>query len=321
MVGGAWHYDSSVELLAALWVALGVLAVLSVVGLLTVRVFALAARRAERWQGQGRDLALLRLGEARGRQEVLDEVRMLEHGQLKAHVLAVQHCLIQACHAGSPAECTRLLDDGLVQTHHLLEVVVSLHQAVSDSALPDDLEQTVVDVVRSLGVAYPTCACRVEVVGRRSASISGLARRALTLVLYNALNNAFTHGRPSQVAVQLRYAPDALIMVVEDDGAGMVVADERPGRRGLRDIRHLIEAHGGTLSIISSPQTGTKLTAVLPIPDERYHREQGEGDATVPKSQSAARRYPRAICDVASISDRSGGSRSTAPSPPGAGGG
>ena len=58
---------------------------------------------------------LRRLGEARGRQEVLDDVRMLEHGQLKTHVLAVQRCLTLARDAASVEQRDQWLDEGLSQ--------------------------------------------------------------------------------------------------------------------------------------------------------------------------------------------------------------
>lgn len=221
----------------------------------------------------GYDLALLQLGEARGRQQILDEVRMLEHGQLKAHVLAVQQCIARAqLHHAAPMR-EALLAQAMEQTNRLLKVVVSLHEAVSDSALPDDLEQTVVEVARSLSAVYPACGCRVEVLGERRPPISEPVKRALTMVLYNAANNALIHGQPSQLVIQLRYAPDALMLEVNDNGKGMLEAERRAGGRGLRDVRQLIESLQGTLTITSAALVGTTLTALVPLP-----KAEREGD-------------------------------------------
>lgn len=221
----------------------------------------------------GYDLALLQLGEARGRQQILDEVRMLEHGQLKAHVLAVQQCIARAqLHHPAPMR-EALLAQAMEQTNRLLKVVVSLHEAVSDSALPDDLEQTVVEVVRSLSAVYPACGCRVEVLGERRPPISEPVKRALTMVLYNAANNALIHGQPSQLVIQLRYAPDSLMLEVNDNGKGMLEAERRAGGRGLRDVRQLIESLQGTLTITSAALVGTTLTALVPLP-----KAEREGD-------------------------------------------
>lgn len=236
----------------------------------------LIARRREQIPSHSRqyELMLLRLGEARGRQEVLDDVRMLEHGQLKTHVLAVQRCLSLARDAASTEQREHWLDEGLSQARRLLEVVVMLHQAAGTSALPSDLERTVADVAQSLAVAYPRCSCQVEVAGRRPGSISESVKRALILVLYNALNNAYLHGHPAQVAVQLQYAPDALILVVRDDGRGMPPAGQHSGGRGLRDMRDLVAEHGGTLRIVSEPDAGTQMRVTFPL--EGGDAESGE---------------------------------------------
>jgi hypothetical protein len=215
------------------------------------------------------ELMLLRLGEARGRQAILDEVRMLEHGHLKTHVLAVQRCLILARDAPTPAQRSDWLTVGLHQTQRLLDLVVTLHQTAGSSALPSDLEHTMVDVAESLAVAYPRCGCQVEVAGQRPTSLDAALTRTLILVLYNALSNAYRHGHPTQIAVQLQYAPDALILVVHDDGQGIASLDAAHQGRGLRDMRELVAAHGGSLRITSSPVVGTHVRVTLPLPADQ----------------------------------------------------
>lgn len=229
-------------------------------------------QRLPAWQGQYRrrcELTLLRQAEARGRQQVLDELRLLEHGQLKTHVLAVQRCLAQARATEASELRARWLDESQRQAQRLLDVVVQLHQSVGSSALPDDLEQTVADVARSLVVAYPHCACQVEVIGQRL-PIGAQIQRALILVLYNALSNAYRHGSPTRIGVQLQYAPDALILVVCDDGCGMALDASDWVGRGLRDMRALVARHGGTLRISSAPGAGTELRAFFPLDEQRY---------------------------------------------------
>jgi len=235
-----------------------------------------------------RELMLLRLGEARGRQEVLDEVRLLEHGQLKTHVLAVQRCLTQARATAAIEQRVHWLDEGMSQVRRLLEVVVLLHQGVGSSALPDDLEQSVADVARSLAVAYPHCACQVEVAGLRPPQVSEPIRRALTLVLYNALSNAYRHGEPSHISVRLQYAPDGLVLVVRDDGCGMRLDRPNPAGRGLRDMYALAAQQGGTLKIMSAPGAGTELRATFPVEPTRED-VRGTYDAANPISACAIR--------------------------------
>lgn len=217
-------------------------------------------RRAEHLQR-----TLLCLGEARGRQAVLDEVRMLEHAQLKAHVMATQRCLLQAQAANEPGEIRRWVDAGTVQVTRLLQVVVGLHHAAGDSALPSDLEQTARDTVASLAVAYPHCTCTLDVCGPRPTAIDDVVQRAVVLMLYNALHNAYTHGRPSAVQVQLQYAPDALMLVVRDNGHGGASLAHAGAGRGLSDIEQLAARCGGVLRIESTPTSGTVVTASVPL--------------------------------------------------------
>lgn len=269
---------TSIDVAPALGVFILVVLGLASLSLLTIavsgvvrHVVSLATHIAERIayvRGRpGYDLALLHLGEARGRQQILDEVRMLEHGQLKAHVLAVQQCIARAqLLYNPPAVREAHLEQAMAETNRLLKVVVSLHKAVSDSALPDDLEQTVVEVARSLASVYPACGCRVEVVGTSRPPVSEPVKRALTMVLYNAANNALLHGKPSQLVILLRYAPDALMLEVIDDGRGMFETGRRVDGRGLRDIRQLVESLSGTLIITSAPMQGTTLKALVPLP-------------------------------------------------------
>ncbi|MEI7769010.1 MAG: ATP-binding protein [Chloroflexales bacterium] len=232
-----------------------------ILGLAAARLFIQRWRRdAERFQR-----SLLHLGEARGRQAVLDEVRMLEHAQLKAHVMATQRCLLQAQAADDVGEIRHWVDAGTAQVTRLLQVVVGLHHAASDSALPGDLEQTARDTVASLAVAYPSCTCTLEVCGPRPAAIDDVVQRAIVLMLYNALHNAYTHGQPSAVQVQLHYAPDVLILVVRDNGRGSVPATLTSQGRGLRDNEQLAARCGGVLRIETAPARGTVVTATVPL--------------------------------------------------------
>lgn len=217
-------------------------------------------RGAERLQ-----TTLMRLGEARGRQAVLDEVRMLEHAQLKAHIMATQRCLMQAQAASEVGDIKRWLDEGLAQSNRLLQVVVGLHHAAGDSALPGDLEQTARDTVASLAVAYPACTCTLEVCGPRTAQIDDVVQRAIVLFLYNALHNAYTHGHSSAVLVQLQYASDVLILVVRDNGSGGIPEAPVGHGRGLSDIEQLLARCGGLLRIESTPARGTVITATVPL--------------------------------------------------------
>lgn len=208
------------------------------------------------------------LGEKHGRQGVLDEVRMLAHGQLQAHVIALQHCLASAA-AAPLSEYIIWVLKAQEQAQQLHGHVRRLHTTTRETLVLINLEQAVCSITKSLSAAYPACACHVEVLGYSSAQLATEAQQALILVLYNALQNAYRHAHPSSILVQLQYAPDAVILIVSDDGCGLTWEDTGVDGHGLHDMQRVIQQHNGMFTSESAPDRGTCITAVLPYRSSR----------------------------------------------------
>jgi signal transduction histidine kinase len=153
---------------------------------------------------------------------------------------------------------------------------------------PVPIADLVSDAVAAVG---PLAAQReVTVRGQRGhddpivwGSASDLAR-----ILHNLLDNALCHTPPSgRVSVRVGSGPagrgDAVVIEVDDSGPGVPAADREAifevGRTGdsarsrgsgsglgLAIARGLVEAHGGTISVGSSPELGgARLSVVLPV--------------------------------------------------------
>ena len=221
--------------------------------------------------------SLLHWAEQRGRQHTLEEVRMLVHGQLTPHMIAVQHCIATAQAAQSSQERDECLKQGCIQAHKLHQLVVELHSGTGSSMLAGDFEQTLRETALSLSAVYPACACHVKVSGPPS-PLRDAVQRAFVIVLYNALHNAYRHADPSSIHVHFQYAPDATILVVADDGCGLA-AEEQVSRRGrgLQDMQRVVAAQGGTLAIESTEGNGTRICATIPhvlqwteLPERRF---------------------------------------------------
>lgn len=84
-------------------------------------------------------------------------------------------------------------------------------------------------------------------------------------VCAEALANAARHAGASLVRVVVTASGDALTITVTDDGTGGADPDGGSGLRGLRDR---VEAIGGAFTIESSPGTGTRLAATIPVSRE-----------------------------------------------------
>lgn len=83
---------------------------------------------------------------------------------------------------------------------------------------------------------------------------------------YEAIRNACVHSGASRLEVELRYAQD-LVVRVSDDGRGIdpvVVENGKPGHFGLQGMRERAARIGARLSLVSSANSGTQVTVVVP---------------------------------------------------------
>ena len=83
---------------------------------------------------------------------------------------------------------------------------------------------------------------------------------------YEAIRNAYTHSNGNRLVVSLRYGNDAAVSV-SDNGVGIdpTVADHgKNDHFGLQGMRERAARIGGKLLIVSSPNSGTEVTIVVP---------------------------------------------------------
>ena len=91
----------------------------------------------------------------------------------------------------------------------------------------------------------------------------------LLRIAQEAVANARRHGAAARVRMILRYEPEQVVLVVEDDGRGFDVpaaAGATLGRFGLQGIRERAVRLGGSLTLASSPGLGTRVGVTLPAP-------------------------------------------------------
>jgi signal transduction histidine kinase len=91
--------------------------------------------------------------------------------------------------------------------------------------------------------------------------LSPAAETAGYFVVLEALTNVLEHAGVTQVSVRVRRVPNGMLVEVEDDGAGG--ADPGLGS-GLRELDDRVAALDGTLTLLSPPGGGTRVTARIP---------------------------------------------------------
>jgi PAS domain S-box-containing protein len=171
------------------------------------------------------------------------------------------------------------------QTKHLVKLIntlldisrVSGHLELRREEI--DLAAVVRDVAAQLEPELAVAGCRLTV--DAPAPVVGAWDRArLEQVVTNLLSNAGKYGRGQPIAVTLTGTGDRARLVVRDQGIG--IAPEHLGRiferferavsahnygglgLGLYIVRQIVEAHGGTIAVTSTPGAGSTFVVDLP---------------------------------------------------------
>lgn len=130
-------------------------------------------------------------------------------------------------------------------------------------ALPDAMQRHI-DAIK-----VDSIAAHFEVVGEPQ-PLGGTGEVTLMRVLQETLLNVRNHAAASQVHITLSYLGHCVVLDVVDDGSGFVPGDttdrgDLTGGQGLRAIRHRVEAVGGTFDIETASDSGTAISAQIPI--------------------------------------------------------
>ncbi len=88
---------------------------------------------------------------------------------------------------------------------------------------------------------------------------------ALYRIVQEALNNITKHAGASQATLTLRFAAQAVVLSIQDNGRGFAVADKPVNSLGLSIMRERAQKIGAELTIESQIGTGTTITVRCPI--------------------------------------------------------
>jgi len=92
-------------------------------------------------------------------------------------------------------------------------------------------------------------------------------------IIEEAVTNARKHAQARNIRVRLGFEDDLFVATVEDDGRGFDVAEvldsyAQRGSLGLVNMRERAELIEGTWTIESAIGQGTKVTLIMPLPEE-----------------------------------------------------
>ena len=88
-------------------------------------------------------------------------------------------------------------------------------------------------------------------------------------VVQEAVRNVLSHAAASAVRVEIGVTDHGVAVSVDDNGKGFTVDEmadrSRDGHVGLRSLGGLLADVGGTFDVLSDPETGTRVAAIVPF--------------------------------------------------------
>ena len=156
----------------------------------------------------------------------------------------------------------------------LAKGIDSLAQSIAEvRRISRDLRPSILDDL-GLGPALKTLVeqfalrtgiqCRFDTVVFRN-RLDDEAKIALYRIAQEALTNIERHARATEVIVDLRGHRQGATLSISDNGLGLAKTRSTAGGLGLRNMQERIEQLDGTLTMQTSAQGGTEITATVPL--------------------------------------------------------
>jgi two-component system, NtrC family, sensor kinase len=177
---------------------------------------------------------------------------------------------------GEHADELAIIDDEARQCQRIVAELLDLARPQRLEVEPVDLAVLAREAVDRLEDAGALRDRRIEVVSREPVVVPADAGR-LRQVIANVVVNAAEATAPSgKITIDAHAERDAAVLTIADDGPGIppdvlaqifdpfVTTKPHGTGLGLAIAQAIVDAHGGRISIASTPETGTRVSHLLP---------------------------------------------------------
>ena len=111
-----------------------------------------------------------------------------------------------------------------------------------------------------------------------SSSINSVINLTLYRITQEALNNIVKYADASTVRIELTYEPEAINLLISDNGVGFVVEEQKLNLQdnkgfGLSMMRERADLLNGEMNIISEIDKGTSIHTRVPLIDKEESNE------------------------------------------------
>jgi signal transduction histidine kinase len=143
----------------------------------------------------------------------------------------------------------------------LAEMRALIFELRPESLQTEGLVAALGKLVNALGARYQF---KVQMEAGEEPNVSIEVKESLYRIAQEALNNIAKHARAQHVSLQLKAESGELMLEISDDGAGFDTSQQFPGHLGMHSMRERAEKVGGTFTIESAPDAGTRIRATIP---------------------------------------------------------
>jgi len=181
------------------------------------------------------------------------------------------------------ADELRIIDDEARQCQRIVQELLDLARPHRLEVEPVDLAILAREAVDRLDDAGALHDRKVEIVANAPVVVPADAGRLRQVIANIVINAAEATAPTGKIVIDARAGAEAATLTIADDGPGIapkllaqifdpfVTTKPHGTGLGLAIAQAIVEAHGGRISVASSPETGTCVSLQLPISPREVH--------------------------------------------------